>query len=75
MLEQAVKEAGATPLVAVAQRNLTIAYFKRAMAKHARSEAGRRGASTTWLQAAKAPRGRLNAKEMAAVAAARRSRR
>ena len=44
VLETAVKEAGTTPVLATAQRNLAIAYFKRGAGAAARSEAGRRRA-------------------------------
>ncbi|MCA1662719.1 MAG: tetratricopeptide repeat protein [Myxococcales bacterium] len=66
VLETAVKEAGQTPVVTVAQRNLAIAYFKRASAK-LRDPKQSDAALDDMVQAAKAPRGALTAKESAAV--------
>jgi tetratricopeptide (TPR) repeat protein len=66
VLETAVKEAAQTPVVTVAQRNLSIAYFKRAVAK-LRDPKQSDAALEDMVQAAKAPRGALTAKESAAV--------
>ena len=66
VLETAVKEAGQTPVVIVAQRNLSIAYFKRALAK-LRDPKQSDAALDDMVAAAKAPRGALTPKEAAAV--------
>jgi tetratricopeptide (TPR) repeat protein len=66
VLETAVKEAAATPIVTVAQRNLAIAHFKRALAK-LRDPKQSDAALEDMVEAAKAPRGALTAKESAAV--------
>lgn len=66
VLETAVKEAGQTPLLPVAQRNLSIAYFKRALAK-LRDPKQTDAALDDMVQAAKAPRGTLTGKESAAM--------
>jgi tetratricopeptide (TPR) repeat protein len=66
VLETAVKEAGATPVLTVAQRNLSIAYFRRALAK-LRDPKQSDAALDDMVAAAKAPRGTLTAKESAAV--------
>src|SRR5262249_10323023 len=66
VLETAVKEAGAAPTLPVAQRNLTIAYFKRATA---RMREGKQGESALedMVAAAKAPRGVMTTREMATI--------
>jgi tetratricopeptide (TPR) repeat protein len=66
VLETAVKEAGPTPLAAVAQRNLALAYFKRGLSKM-RDPKQADAALDDMSAAAKMPRGVLNAKEMAAI--------
>ncbi|HEX9104545.1 MAG TPA: hypothetical protein VF997_20175, partial [Polyangia bacterium] len=66
VLETAVKEAGATPLLPVAQRNLSIAQFKRGLAK-LRDPKQSEAALDDMVAAAKAPRGALTSKESAAV--------
>jgi tetratricopeptide (TPR) repeat protein len=66
VLETAVKEAGASSLLAVAQRNLTIAYFKRGLTR-LRDPKQTDGALDDMVAAAKAPRGVVTVKEMAAI--------
>jgi tetratricopeptide (TPR) repeat protein len=66
VLETAQKEAGATPLLPTAQRNLSIAYFKRGLARM-RDPKQSDAALEDMVAAAKAPRGALTAKESAAV--------
>lgn len=66
VLETAVKEAGATPLLPVAQRNLSIAYFKRGTAK-LRDARQTDAALDDMVAAAKAPKGVMSNKEMAAI--------
>ena len=56
VLETAVKEAGNDAALPVAQRNLAIAYFKRAAGADARSQAGRRARSTTCRRRPRRPR-------------------
>lgn len=67
VLETAVKEAGSTPILPVAQRNLSIAYFKRGMVR-LRDPKQADNAFDDMVAAARAPRGALTNKEMAAVA-------
>jgi tetratricopeptide (TPR) repeat protein len=66
VLETAVKEAGSTPVLPTAQRNLSIAYFKRGVARM-RDPKQSDAALDDMVQAAKAPRGALTGKESAAV--------
>jgi tetratricopeptide (TPR) repeat protein len=66
VLETAVKEAGATPVLPTAQRNLSIVYFKRGL-ERLRDPKQSDGALEDMVAAAKAPRGSLTAKESAAV--------
>ncbi|MDB4968948.1 MAG: repeat-containing protein [Myxococcales bacterium] len=66
VLETAVKEAGPSPLATVAQRNLTLALFKRGLSKM-RDPKQSDAALDDLSAAAKAPRGVLTAKELAAV--------
>lgn len=66
VLETAVKEAGATPLLPVAQRNLSIVYFKRAT-ERLRDAKQADAAYDDMVAAAKAPRGVMTPKEIAAV--------
>ncbi len=66
VLETAVKEAGATPILPVAQRNLSIAYFKRGLSR-LRDPKQADTALDDMMAAAKAPRGVLTNKEMAAI--------
>lgn len=66
VLETAVKEAGSTPLLPVAQRNLSIALFKRALTK-LRDPKQSDSALDDMVAAAKAPKGTLTSKELAAV--------
>jgi tetratricopeptide (TPR) repeat protein len=66
VLETAVKEAGATPILTVAQRNLAIAQFRRGLAK-LRDPKQADAALDDMVAAAKAPRGALTGKESAAI--------
>ncbi len=66
VLETAQKEAGQTPLLPVAQRNLSIAYFKRGLARM-RDPKQTEGALEDMVEAAKAPKGTLTAKETSAI--------
>jgi tetratricopeptide (TPR) repeat protein len=66
VLETAVKEAGSTALLPVAQRNLSIAYFKRGLARM-RDPKQTDGALDDMVAAAKVPRGVLTNKETAAL--------
>jgi tetratricopeptide (TPR) repeat protein len=66
VLETAVKEAGNGPILPVAQRNLSIAYFKRGMAK-LRDPKQADSALDDMMAAAKAPKGTLTGKESAAI--------
>jgi len=66
VLDTAVKEAGQTPLLPVAQRNQAIAYFKRGLAK-LRDPKQADAALADMEQASKAPKGTLSTKESAAV--------
>ena len=67
VLDTAVKEAGATSVLPVAQRNLSIAYFRRGLAR-LRDPKQADGALDDMIAAARAPRGALSNREMAAVA-------
>src|SRR6185369_17153621 len=66
VLDTAVKEAGQSPLLPVAQRNQAIAYFKRGLSK-LRDPKQADAALADMEQASKAPKGTLSAKESAAV--------
>jgi tetratricopeptide (TPR) repeat protein len=66
VLETAQKEAGATPLLLTAQRNLSIAYFKRGLTR-LRDPKQTDAALEDMKAAAKAPRGALTSKESAAI--------
>jgi tetratricopeptide (TPR) repeat protein len=66
VLETAVKEAGNGPILPVAQRNLSIAYFKRGMAK-LRDPKQADSALDDMMAAAKAPKGTLTGKESASI--------
>jgi tetratricopeptide (TPR) repeat protein len=66
VLETAVKEAGATPMTTVAQRNLSIAYFQRGLSR-LRDPKQSDAALDDMMAAAKAPRGVLTGKESAAI--------
>ncbi|HEX4459267.1 MAG TPA: tetratricopeptide repeat protein [Polyangia bacterium] len=66
VLETAVKEAGTSSLLPTAQRNLTIAYFKRALVR-LRDPKQTDGALDDLMAASRAPRGVLSGREMAAV--------
>ncbi|HWE30003.1 MAG TPA: tetratricopeptide repeat protein, partial [Polyangia bacterium] len=66
VLETAVKEAGTSSLLPTAQRNLTIAYFKRALVR-LRDPKQTDGALDDMVAALKTPRGALTNKEMAAL--------
>ena len=66
VLETAVKEAGSTALLPVAQRNLSIALFRRGLAKM-RDPKQSDAALDDMVAAAKAPKGTLSNKESAAV--------
>ena len=66
VLETAVKEAGATTMLPVAQRNLSIAHFRRGLARM-RDPKQSDAALDDMVAAAKAPRGTLTNKESAAV--------
>jgi tetratricopeptide (TPR) repeat protein len=66
VLDTAVKEAGQSPLLPVAQRNQAIAYFKRGLSKM-RDPKQADAALADMEQASKAPKGTLSAKESAAV--------
>jgi len=66
VLETAVKEAGATPILPVAQRNLSIALFRRGLAK-LRDPKQSNTALDDMVAAAKAPKGTLTNKESAAI--------
>ncbi len=66
VLETAVKEAGQTPIVTVAQRNLSLALFKRGLAK-LRDPKQSDAALDDMVSAAKAPKGTLSNKESAAI--------
>jgi tetratricopeptide (TPR) repeat protein len=67
VLETAVKEAGSTPTLPVAQRNLTIAYFKRALARMREGKQGE-AAFEDMIAAAKVPRGVMTTRETATIA-------
>lgn len=67
VLETAVREAGATPVLPVAQRNLSIAYFRRGVARM-RDPKQVDAALDDLVAAAKAPRGTLTNRETAALA-------
>jgi tetratricopeptide (TPR) repeat protein len=67
VLETAQKEAGQTPILPVVQRNLSIAYFKRGVARM-RDPKQADLALDDLVAAAKAPKGTLTAKEAAAIA-------
>jgi tetratricopeptide (TPR) repeat protein len=66
VLETAVKEAGASSMLPVAQRNLTIAYFKRGLSR-LRDPKQTDAALEDMVAAAKAPRGVVSAREIAAI--------
>ncbi|MCU1277769.1 MAG: repeat-containing protein, partial [bacterium] len=66
VLETAVKEAGATPLLPTAQRNLSIVYFRRGLDR-LRDPKQSDAALEDMVAAAKAPRGALTNKESAAI--------
>ncbi len=66
VLETAVKEAGATTMLPVAQRNLSIAHFRRGLARM-RDPKQSDAALDDMVAAATAPRGTLTTKESAAV--------
>jgi tetratricopeptide (TPR) repeat protein len=67
VLETAVKEAGQTALLPVAQRNLSIAYFKRATERLRDPKQTDAAYDDMVAAAAKAPRGAMTAKETAAI--------
>jgi tetratricopeptide (TPR) repeat protein len=66
VLETAVKEAGASAVLPVAQRNLAIAYFRRGITR-LRDPKNTDQALDDLSAAAKAPRGVMTNKEMAAI--------
>jgi tetratricopeptide (TPR) repeat protein len=69
VLEQAVKEAGGSPLAQVAQRNLAIAYYKRGTAR-LRETKDAEGALDDIAHANQAPKGTFTQKEAAQLACA-----
>jgi tetratricopeptide (TPR) repeat protein len=66
VLEQAIKEAGASSVMQAAQRNLAIAYFRRGI-ERLRDSKQAESALEDIVRAVQAPRGTLTTRELAAV--------